>query len=101
MSTWSNSERWKMQEFNCFLLTADFNKYNDKSKEHDNIGVIKKVQSILIEHKEEISYDVTKNRNEMENVRDEMAIYRKEMVDLITEIQNTKNNITSMVQYNL
>ena len=71
MSTWSNSERWKMQEFNCFLLTADFNKSNDKSGDHGNIGVIKKVQSILIEHKQEISYDVTKNRNEMENVVDE------------------------------
>lgn len=44
---------------------------------------------------------MTKNRNEMENVRDEMALYRKEMIDLIREIQDTKENITGMVKQNL
>ena len=37
----------------------------------------------------------------MENVRDEMALYRKEMIDLIREIQDTKDNITGMVKQNL
>ena len=44
---------------------------------------------------------MTKNRHEMENVRDEMALYRKEMNDLIREIQDTKDNITGMVKQNL
>jgi ABC-type thiamine transport system ATPase subunit len=37
----------------------------------------------------------------MENVRDEMALYRKEMINLIREIQDTKDNITGMVKQNL
>ena len=37
----------------------------------------------------------------MERVRDEMAIYRTEMIDLIQEIQETKENITGMVKSNL
>ena len=50
------------------------------------MGVIKKVQEILTDHKEEIAYDVRKNRTEMEMIRDEMAVYRQEMLLLCREI---------------
>ena len=37
----------------------------------------------------------------MEMIRDEMAVYRQEMLLLCREIQESKDNINSMVKYNL
>lgn len=97
-SKFPDSKYFKLEQFNSFLLTADFNTNQDNQEDCGNLGVIKKVQNILISHKEEIAYDVVKNRNEMERVRDEMAVYRKEMIDLIKEISDTKENINGMVK---
>ena len=69
------------------MLTADFNHNLGRNDEtHDgNIGVIKKVQNTLNVHKREITDEVSKNRAEMERVKDEMKRYRLEMVETMRD----------------
>mgnify|MGYP006139823503 CR=1 FL=1 len=80
------------------MLTADFNYNLGKSDDvHGNIGVIKKVQNTLNVHKREITNEVSKNRAEMERVKEEMKRYRMEMVETMRDLDIVKTDITSQV----
>jgi hypothetical protein len=87
---------FELPRFNIFMLTADFNYNLGKSDDdHGNIGVIKKVQNTLNVHKHEITNEVSKNRAEMERVKDEMKKYRMEMVETMRDLDTVKSDITT------
>lgn len=92
-----NESKYTLKKFNCFLLSADFRKYEDQRENMINNSVIARIRNILIDHEMEIAHDLIKNKTKIESVKNEIATYRKEMLDLSYEISQTKDMITSGV----
>jgi hypothetical protein len=66
-----------IKNFDCFLLSFDTtNTLGGSSDSKEHLGVIKKVQDTLRDHKTEVHDAILKNGIMMNRVEDEMILYR-------------------------
>ena len=60
-----NESKYTLKKFNCFLLSADFRKYEDQRENMINNSVIARIRNILIDHEMEIAHDLIKNKTKI------------------------------------
>lgn len=78
------------------MLTADFSQnLGNNNDSHGSMGVIKKVQNTLNSHKRVITDEVSKNRAEMERVKEEMKRYSFEMFETMRDLDIVKSDIVN------
>ena len=86
-----------IKPFDCFLLTFDTDDKLDDEDQDANLGVIKKVQETLKEHKIEVRDAINKNAIEMDRVQEEMKLYRKLMINYKKQLNDTGNDILNKI----
>ena len=89
----------RIKNFDCFLLSFDTtNTLGGSSDSKEHLGVIKKVQDTLRDHKTEVHDAILKNGIMMNRVEDEMILYRALMKKYKKQLIETGIQIINEVQ---
>tara|TARA_B110000285_G_scaffold233260_1_gene306488 strand:+ start:5125 stop:5754 length:630 start_codon:yes stop_codon:yes gene_type:complete len=82
-----------IKSFDCFLLTFDTSNNLGDEEIDAHLGVIKKVQETLKEHKSEIREAINQNGAQMNRVQEEMKLYRDLMKNYKRQLNETGTDI--------
>ena len=84
-----------IKPFDSFLITFDTSDTLGDDDMDAHLGVIKKVQETLKEHKHEIREAINQNGAQMNRVQEEMKLYRQLMNNYKRQLNDTGNDIVN------